>query len=115
VISRGPILCGAALSALLTGAVLALASRLRCPGAILVGAHRRGRGCAPWTAPSSSSTHPSASFPISWQDTGSGVFAVAVACLALGIWPQRNDPGRQVALDSFLVGLAALVVDVYLY
>jgi hypothetical protein len=30
-------------------------------------------------------------FPISWQDTGSGVFTVAVAALLLGFGPLRTD------------------------
>jgi hypothetical protein len=31
--------------------------------------------------------------PASWQDTGSGVFTVAVAALVLGFGPHRDEPG----------------------
>ena len=54
-------------------------------------------------------------FPVSFEDTGSGVFAVATGALVLGLGPQRRDSGRAVALGALLCGVAALVVDVYLY
>jgi hypothetical protein len=54
-------------------------------------------------------------FPISWQDTRSGVFTVAVAAVLLGFGPARADPARRVALQAVLAGLGALLVDVYLY
>jgi hypothetical protein len=54
-------------------------------------------------------------FPISWQDTGSGVFTVAVAVVLLGFGPLCADPARRLALLSVLAGLGALLVDVYLY
>jgi hypothetical protein len=54
-------------------------------------------------------------FPVSWEDTGSGVFAAAIAALVLGFGPLRADVGRRVALNVVICGLAALLVDVYLY
>jgi len=54
-------------------------------------------------------------FPVSYEDTGSGVFATALAALALGLGPLRADSGRRVALTSLICGLAALLVDIYLY
>jgi hypothetical protein len=54
-------------------------------------------------------------FPVSWEDTGSGVFAAAIAALVLGFGPLRADVGRRVALTVVICGLAALLVDVYLY
>jgi hypothetical protein len=54
-------------------------------------------------------------FPVSYQDTGSGVFATAAAALILGFGMLRTATGRTVALASLLCGLSALVVDVYLY
>lgn len=54
-------------------------------------------------------------FPVSWQDTGSGVFALAALGLILGLGPLRTAPGRRVALLACLGALAALVVDIYLY
>lgn len=54
-------------------------------------------------------------FPISYEDTGSGVFATAIAVLLLGSGPLRADPGRRVALNALICGLAALLIDIYLY
>ena len=54
-------------------------------------------------------------FPVSWEVTGSAVFATAIAALALGFGPQRADPGRRVAVNVVICGLAALLVDTYLY
>jgi hypothetical protein len=53
--------------------------------------------------------------PASWQDTGSGVFTVAVAALVLGFGPGSDDAGRRVAWWALLCGLGAFLVDVYLY
>jgi len=58
---------------------------------------------------------PIAVLPASWQDTGSGVFTVAVAAVVLGLGPQRAEPGRRLAVYSLLCGLGAFLVDVYLY
>jgi hypothetical protein len=54
-------------------------------------------------------------FPISLQDTGSGVFATAAAALLLGFGPQGGDIARRVAVTVLTCGVAALVVDIYLY
>jgi hypothetical protein len=54
-------------------------------------------------------------FPISYEDTGSGVFATALAALALGLGPMRADAGRRVATACAVCGAAALLVDIYLY
>ncbi len=53
--------------------------------------------------------------PASWQDTGSGVFTVAVAALVLGFGPGSDEAGRRVAWWALLCGLGAFLVDVYLY
>ena len=54
-------------------------------------------------------------FPVSWQDTGSGVFAVAVLALLLGFGVLPTSPSRRTALLALLGGISALVIDVYLY
>jgi len=41
-------------------------------------------------------------FPISWQDTGSGVFTLALGALMLGLGPLAATPGRQVALKRLV-------------
>ena len=58
---------------------------------------------------------PVAVMPASWQDTGSGVFTVAVATLVLGLGPVRDEASRRLVLLSLLCGLGAFLVDVYLY
>ena len=54
-------------------------------------------------------------FPVSFEDTGSGVFATAVAALLLGFGPLRAASGRRLAVNALICGLAALLVDTYLY
>jgi hypothetical protein len=53
-------------------------------------------------------------FPVSWQDTGSGVFTLAGAAAMLGLWPLARDPGRQLLAVALLAALSSLLVDVYL-
>ena len=54
-------------------------------------------------------------FPVSSEDTGSGVFATALAALMLGRSAQRAASGRRLALRAAVCGLAALLVDIYLH
>src|SRR5438093_3386004 len=58
---------------------------------------------------------PGVVFPVSYEDTGSGVFATALGSLLLGFGPLRAESGRRLALTATVCGLAALLVDVYLY
>ena len=53
--------------------------------------------------------------PASWQDTGSGVFALALSSIVLGGLVLPRQPARRVIAYSVLCGLAAFLVDVYLY
>ena len=57
---------------------------------------------------------PFKAFPISWQDTGSGVFAFAVASVVLGLLLRTEPAGRVLKLAAPL-GIVALIVDIYLY
>ena len=54
-------------------------------------------------------------FPASWQDFGSGVFALAATTVTLGITLRRTTKAYQLLLPALLCGLAAFLVDVYLY
>jgi hypothetical protein len=54
-------------------------------------------------------------FPISWQDTGSGVAALAFTSLALAYGPLRRQPAPDAATLALAAGLVALLVDIYLY
>lgn len=53
-------------------------------------------------------------FPVSWQDTGSGVFTLALAAVFLGV-VLRHDPAGRVVRLAAVVALVAFVVDIYLY
>ena len=112
---------GAALSAL--GAlVVALLARERRVGTLATVAVGAFAGPFAWNsilravdAPRFFVDAPIPVFPVSWQDTGSAVFAFAVLALLLGLAPLRTATGRRVVLLAGLGAVAALVVDVFLY
>jgi hypothetical protein len=54
-------------------------------------------------------------FPISWQDTGTGVFAFAFASAALLATVNRNEPGHRTLKIASIASTAALVMDVYIW
>jgi hypothetical protein len=122
VLSWSTIAYGAALSALTAGALTTLAIRPRRLAAIITAALAAGLGPAAWNA-ILHATHasqfftdaPVAVLPASWQDTGSGVFALALASVLLGLGVWRDQPGRRTVAAALLCGLAAFLVDVYLY
>src|SRR5262245_6871529 len=58
---------------------------------------------------------PIAVMPASWQDTGSGVFALGATTILLGLGLLRHEPARRTVSLALLAGLAAFLVDVYLY
>jgi hypothetical protein len=122
VISWAVIGYGAALSALLAGVLVALAApgnRLTAGTGAAVGA---AAGPIAWNA-ILRATHASTFFtdaplvilPASWQDTGSGVFTIATTAIVLGLGPLGGQPARRVVPLALLAGLAAFLVDVYLY
>jgi hypothetical protein len=113
---------GAVLSAVLAAALVGLAVRPRHPVVIAAAALASAAGPLAWNAILNRLDAaeffvdaPIPVFPISWQDTGSGVFAVAVAAVVLGFGPLARAPGRRVVLAALLAGLGALLVDIYLY
>ena len=111
---------GAALSAMFTAAVAALVTRRLLVTVMLAVA--AAAGPLGWNAVLRA-THarefftdaPVAVFPISWQDTGSGVTTLAVAAAVLGLGPLASDPARRVIALAALTGLITCLVDVYLY
>ncbi|MBP8535528.1 hypothetical protein [Streptomyces sp. MK37H] len=116
------IIYGAVLSALVAGLLLAAVLRGRRPLVIATGTLAAALGPLTWNAILRAAhgdqfftDAPLVVFPVSWQDTGSGVFALAAATLGLGLGPLRTEPARRAAVYALLVGVAALVVDVYLY
>jgi hypothetical protein len=122
VISWSTIAYGAALSAVLAGVLVALAARGQRVSAGVCAAFGAAAGPVAWNA-ILRATHASTFFtdapvavmPASWQDTGSGVFALAVTALLLGLGPLATAASRRTVALSLLAGLAAFVVDVYLY
>ncbi|MFF3518670.1 hypothetical protein [Streptomyces sp. NPDC002573] len=54
-------------------------------------------------------------FPVSWQDTGSGVFTLAAAALGYGLGPLAAQPTRTSVRYALLAAVAAPLVDIYLY
>jgi hypothetical protein len=121
-ISWTTILYGAALSAILAAAIVAVAARRQRLSAGLGAAIGAAAGPIAWNA-MLRSTHASSFFtdapiavmPASWQDTGSGVFALAATALILSLGPLRTEPARFAIMLSLLAGAVAFLVDVYLY
>ncbi|MCW7941829.1 hypothetical protein AAW14_07125 [Streptomyces hygroscopicus] len=120
-ISWGQIGYGAALSALFA-AVLIAAARDRSRAALATGALAAAVGPLAWNA-ILRATHAQQFFtdapvivlPISWQDTGSGVFTLAAASLGYGLGPLAAQPTRTTIRYALLAAVAALLVDIYLY
>ena len=121
-LSWASILYGAALSAVVAGVALAALARPRRPTVILTAVLATAAGPLAWNA-ILRATHASQFFtdaplrllPASWQDTGSGVFALAATAVLLGVGPLAAAPARRTIELAALCGLAAFLVDVYLY
>ncbi|WP_406405424.1 hypothetical protein [Streptomyces sp. NBC_01643] len=120
-IGWGQIVYGAALSAVFA-AVLIAAAQGRSRAIVWTGALAAAVGPVAWNA-ILRATHgeqfftdaPLIVFPVSWQDTGSGVFTLAAASLGYGLGPLGGQPTRTSIRYSLLAAVAALLVDVYLY
>jgi hypothetical protein len=112
-LSWGTIAYGAALSAVL-GVLLALVARERRPLVLVAVAVGAGGGPVAWNAQFFVDA-PIPAFPISWQDTGSGVFAFAALALILAAAVPSTSSPRRVAGLALLGSISALLVDIYLY
>lgn len=121
-ISWATILYGAALSALAAAAAVRLGLRERRVAVIVSAPVAAAAGPIAWNA----ILHhvggrqffvdaPIAIFPVSWQDTGSGVFATAAASVTLGFGAMHAASARALARVALTCGVAALLVDIYLY
>lgn len=120
-IGWGQIAYGAALSAAFA-AVLITATRGRSRAAVATGALAAAVGPLAWNAILHAAhgeqfftDAPLIVFPISWQDTGSGVFTLAAAALGYGLGPLASQPTRTSIRYALLAAVAALLVDIYLY
>jgi hypothetical protein len=113
---------GAALSALAAGVLVAAVATGHRLSAGLSAAIGAAAGPIAWNA-ILRATHATTFFtdapivvmPASWQDTGSGVFALAATTLVLGLGALGNQPARRTTAYAMLAGVAAFLVDVYLY
>jgi len=120
-IGWGQIVYGGVLSGVAAAVLVALV-RPRRVATIVGAAVAAGAGPVAWNA-ILRATHASTFFtdapvavlPASWQDTVSGVFAMAATALVLGFGAGRGEPARRTATAALLAGLAAFLVDVYLY
>jgi hypothetical protein len=113
---------GAALSALAALVLAFLVASERRPATLVAVAVGAFAGPFAWNAilravnaPQFFVDAPFPVFPVSWQDTGSCVFAFATLSLVLGVGPLRSTPSRRLVLLAGLGSIAALVVDVFLY
>ena len=121
-LSWATITYGAGLSAVVAGIVVAVASRPRRPVVVATAIASAFLGPLAWNS-ILRATHgnsffhdaPIAVFPVSWQDTGSGVFTLAAATVLLSLGSMARDPGRRLLLVALLSAIPALLVDVYLY
>jgi hypothetical protein len=118
----GVIVYGAVLSAILAVLLVFLIARERRPLILAVVAAGAIAGPVAWNAMLRATDAnqffvdaPIPIFPISWQDTGSGVFALATLALFLGFGPLRAGPGGRIAFLTVFGAAGALLVDIYLY
>ena len=113
---------GAALTALAAGLLVWFVGKERDPGLVALIVVTAVAAVVGWnsilqvtSADQFFTDLPGKVFPISWQDFGSGLFALAAVALILGFGPRRADPARKVMTLAGLAGLGALLVDMYLY
>jgi hypothetical protein len=121
-LSWSTIAYGAALSAVAAAGLTAIADRPRRAVVAATAGLAAGLGAAAWNAILHAAhggqfftDAPVVLLPASWQDTGSGVFALAVAAIGLAGGPLAAAPSRRTAGLAVLCGTAAFLIDVYLY
>jgi hypothetical protein len=119
--SWGAVSWGVAASAVLAAVAVALLQRERRVSVLGAGALAAALGPLLWdlilrhTGGDFFVDAPGVVFPVSLEDTGSGVFATALGTLLLGAGPLARESGRRLAATALICGVAALLVDVYLY
>src|SRR5215204_2816162 len=119
-ISWGTILYGAALTLVLVAVVLRFVAQART-ATVVAGALAAALSAIAWNAILHHTggeffvDAPIVVFPVSWQDTGTGVFALAGVSLALGLGPERSSQTGTSTRLALIGAAAAFAVDIYLY
>jgi hypothetical protein len=119
--SWGAVAFGVVLSGVIAAAALALFLRERQRSVLLVGGLAAAVAPLCWDLVLRHAggdffvDAPGVIFPVSFEDAGSGVFATALSALALGFGPLRAVTAQRLALAAATCGIAALLVDIYLY
>jgi hypothetical protein len=121
--SYGQMLYGAGLSAVLALALVAVPGRCRRPAVLAFSALAAFLMPLAWnailrqTGATGLFSHDLRfrPFPISWQDTGSGIFTLAGAAMLLALGPGRNDQPPRVTALALWTALGALLIDIYSY
>jgi uncharacterized membrane protein YjjB (DUF3815 family) len=117
----GAVAFGVVLSGVLAAVALALIFRERRLGVLVAAGLSAALGPLLWdlilrhTGGDFFVDAPGYVFPVSFEDTGSGVFATAIAALALGFGPLRAARAKELAVAAATCGVVALLVDIYLY
>jgi hypothetical protein len=113
---------GAVLSGLLASATLAFLARDRRLLVALAGGLATAAGAVAWNAILRAAhgdqfftDAPVVVLPASWQDTGSGVFALATVAIVLAAGVLPSAPARRVVGYAAVCAVVAFLVDVYLY
>lgn len=121
--STGSMLYGAALSVVAAALLVAFVARDRRPRVLIT------VGLAAfvmpiwwnlilrWTGATDAFSHdlPFRPFPVSWQDTGSGVFTLAGAAIALAVGVCAKEPAGPVGRTALWTALGAFLIDIYTY
>jgi hypothetical protein len=121
--STATMLYGAALSAIAAVALVVVAGRDRRPAVLATVAVAAFLMPLCWnlilrrTGATAAFSHdlPFRPVPVSWQDTGSGVFTLAGAALALGLGAASAQPGGRVVRLALCAALGAFLIDIYAY
>jgi hypothetical protein len=104
--SWGAVACGVAVSAVLAAGAVWFLLRERRSSVVATAGIAAGLGPLLWdlvlrhTGGDFFTDAPIAVFPVSYEDTGSGVWATALAALLLGFGPLRAAPGRRLSLPA---------------
>lgn len=106
------------LSSMLTlAAVVALWPRVRDARELVVLVLGMVAGIAAWNAmlnlTNAASMNLDSAYRVSGQDVGSGVFAMAGACMALGLVAARGERAARVVGVAAVAGLVTLIVDLF--